>query len=217
MGGAKRAVWAVEDGVGYDGPFRANIGAFIGHFGSPIPLSSSSIRAWTVDVVDARDKCPRPVQMFIYEDAAASEEPPVCDQCRIIGTVAPRFRLATDCLTTMSDLNHSYLYVLAFSWLCLPAHALQTGPEQGRHTGGPLNEPESYSKGFKSMQDGSSSPSALCATTLFCLVTHNGLHTWTLFKQKAQLLHRRLMLPGISTRHRQRWSLLPICCMGCCT
>lgn len=78
-------MWAIGDGVVYDGPFRANIGAFVGHFGSPLPLTCSSIRAWTVDVSDQRQEGGSSVQLYIYEDITTPEDPPVCDQCRIIG------------------------------------------------------------------------------------------------------------------------------------
>ena len=85
MGASTRPVWAVEDGAVYDGPFRANIGAFLGHFGCPVLLRCSSWRAWTIDVVDVRQDSAPPTQLYVYEDIATPEEPPVCDQCRIIG------------------------------------------------------------------------------------------------------------------------------------
>lgn len=85
MGGSTRAIWTVEDGVVYDGPFRANVGAFIGHFGQPIALSHSAVRAWTVEVVDAKQSGSKATRLFLYEDIAMPEAPPVCDHCRIVG------------------------------------------------------------------------------------------------------------------------------------
>lgn len=85
MGPGPRPVWAVEDGAVYDGSFRANIGAFLGHYGSFIAVTCPTLRAWTVEVFDKGHSNPQLVTLYIYEDTAAPEEPPVCDQCRIIG------------------------------------------------------------------------------------------------------------------------------------
>ena len=85
MGGGDRPVWGIEDGVVYDGPFRSNVGAFVDQYGSQLLLGCCSLRAWTVDVLDPRQESAPPVQLYVYEDIATAEDPPVCDQCRIIG------------------------------------------------------------------------------------------------------------------------------------
>ena len=84
-----RPIWALEDGAVYDGPFRANVESFIGHFGRAIPLKCSAARAWVVRVVDAGQDAVQPATLYIYEDNPSAEQPPVCDQCRIIGTELP--------------------------------------------------------------------------------------------------------------------------------
>lgn len=80
-----KPVWVLEEGAVYDGPFRANIESFISHFGKAIPLKCPGVRAWTILVVDVRKHASRPSKLYIYEDNAAAEHPPVCDHCRIIG------------------------------------------------------------------------------------------------------------------------------------
>lgn len=85
MGASTRPVWAVEDGAVYDGPYRANIDAFLGHYGSVVALSCPSLNAWTVEVLDGKQSSSRPVRLYVYEDIATPQEAPVCDQCRIIG------------------------------------------------------------------------------------------------------------------------------------
>jgi hypothetical protein len=65
------------------GSFRTNIEEFVGFFGTALDLKKSNVEAWSVNVVtDEADAAPLTL-LVCQEDA--TQDPPVCDQCRIIG------------------------------------------------------------------------------------------------------------------------------------
>jgi hypothetical protein len=63
------------------GPFRTNIEEFVELFGAVLDLKNPNVQAWSVEVAD--DDGPSTTLLVCQEVAAC--EPPVCDQCRIIG------------------------------------------------------------------------------------------------------------------------------------
>jgi len=65
------------------GPFRTNVEEFVGFFGTEVDLKQSNVKAWSIEVLDADVEEPPTTLLVCQEDAA--QEPPVCDQCRIIG------------------------------------------------------------------------------------------------------------------------------------
>lgn len=69
----------------YDGPFRINIQGFLGHFGEPESTSSALVKAWRIAVKEKIDSTAVLSDLYVYEETADANDPPVCDHCRIIG------------------------------------------------------------------------------------------------------------------------------------
>ncbi len=78
----ERKVWSTEDPFTAYGPFRANVEEFVDFFGSAIDLKQSNVTAHRIEVTDGES--PSTTTLLVCRENAALE-PPVCDQCRIIG------------------------------------------------------------------------------------------------------------------------------------
>ena len=84
------SVWVTEEDVVYDGPFRTNVSAFLGHFGTRMHMESSSASCWIVRVQERAGDEHGTVELHVYEEPVQQDSPTVCDQCRIIGTYLTR-------------------------------------------------------------------------------------------------------------------------------